>query len=112
VQLAGRSDEFEALGLGLAAMTYDERAVLAAFAAESGASFPLLQDVDAKHVLAFGVLNEAYPEGDENYGLPHPGILWIGLDGVLRDKWSVPGYRTRPPLDEVLADIRSALASE
>ena len=109
MQLAGRGEEFAELDIGLAAMTYDDRTILAGFAEENALGFPLLQDVAARHVLAYGVLNEAYPEGDDNYGLPHPGILWIGPHGVLRDKWWIPGYRSRPPLDEVLADIRTQL---
>ena len=110
MQLAGRKDAFDAQNVGLAAMTYDARELLAAFQEEAALGYPLLQDVDAVHVTAWGVLNEAYAPGNDNHGLPHPGIVWIDGDGVVRAKWAVPGYRDRPPLDAVLAEIRMQLA--
>lgn len=110
MQLARRKQDFDDLDVGLATITYDAREFLAAFHAEEDLGYPLLQDVDAVHVKAWGVLNEAYTPDDANYGIPHPGIVWIGPDGAVRAKWAVPGYRDRPPLDEVLAEIRGQLA--
>ena len=109
MQLAGRKTDFDALGIGLTAITYDAREFLAAFHADAGLGFPLLQDIGARHVLAYGVLNEQYGPDSGNYGLPHPGIIWIGPEGVVRAKWAVPGYRDRPPLDAVIAEIRTQL---
>lgn len=109
MQLAGSKDAFDALGIGLAAMTYDAREFLVAFQAEAGLGYPLLQDVGAVHVDGWGVRNEAYGPDDANYGIPHPGIVWIGSDGVVRAKWAVPGYRDRPPIGAVIAEIRAQL---
>ena len=111
MQLAEWKDAFAELGVGVTAMTYDDRAVLAAFRAENDLGYPLLQDVDAAHVNAYGVLNADYPPGDDNYGLPHPGIVWIGADGTVRAKWAVPGYRERPPFEAVRDTIRAQLAA-
>ena len=86
-------------------MTYDELPVLKAFHSEQSLSFPLLRDEDAKHVEAFGVRNEQYPPGDPNYGLPHPGILFITPEGVVAMKFAVPGYRQRPPFEDVLQAV-------
>ena len=109
MQLAQAEDDFAELGVGLAAITYDDRQVLAAFRTEHDLGYPLLQDLDALHVNRYGVRNEQYPPGDANYGLPHPGMLWIGRDGTIRAKWAVPGYRERPPIEAVVESIRAAL---
>ena len=81
--------------------------VLQLFHKEQSLGFPLLQDVDAQHVTAFGVRNEDYAEGHRAYGIPHPGILWIDASGVVRGKFAVPGYRQRPPLEEIVAVLRT-----
>lgn len=95
--------------MNIAAMTYDKRELLAAFHAEHGLGFPLLQDVDVRHVNAYGVRNEEYDVGHFGYGIPHPGILYVSPQGVVVAKFAVPGYRERPPLEEVYAAV-AALA--
>lgn len=82
-------------------MTYDEQSVLAAFHAEHELGYPLLQDVDVKHVDAFGVRNMSYEPGDGGYGIPEPGILFISPAGVVLAKFAVPGYRSRPPFEQI-----------
>ena len=109
MQLARRKDAFDDLDIGLAAITYDAREILAAFHAEQDLDYPLLQDVAAANVNAYRVRNLAYGPDDGNYGVPHPGIVWIGAEGRVRAKWAVPGYRDRPPFDEVLAELRRQL---
>jgi peroxiredoxin len=105
VQLAQWQSRFEAIGVNVAAMTYDERSILADFHSTNSLGYPLLQDEEAKHVSAYGVLNEDYEPGQANYGIPHPGILYIGGDGTVLLKFAVPGYRSRPPFSEVLDAI-------
>ena len=90
-------------------MTYDEVAVLKSFHSEQSLNFPLLRDEAAKHVEAFGVRNEQYPPGDRNYGIPHPGILFVTADGIVALKFAVPGYRQRPPLEEVLQAVTASV---
>lgn len=97
------------MGVAAAGMTYDDRAVLESFHAEQTLNYPLLQDIDVRHVDAFGIRNMDYEPGDTGYGIPYPGIIWIGTDGVIRGKWAVPSYADRPPFDEVLAEIRAQL---
>lgn len=88
-------------------MTYDDESILADFAAKNNLTYPLLQDVDVKHVNAFGVRNMNYQPGDAGYGIPEPGILYIDAEGIVRLKFAVPGYRTRPPFDDVRNAIRA-----
>ena len=87
-------------------MSYDSRAILEKFHTDQGLKYPLLQDENVKHMDAYGVRNEEYQPGDSGYGIPHPGILYIGTDGTVLLKFAVPGYRQRPPFDELLAAVR------
>ncbi len=101
VQLEEWRPQFEAIGLKVAGMTYDDLEILTAFHAERELGYPLLADENAKHAIAFDVLNENYKPGDFAYGVPHPGVLHITPDGVIAAKIAVPGYRRRPPMEAV-----------
>ena len=105
VQLAQWQERFAQIGVNVAAMTYDDRSVLAAFHEKQGLNYPLLQDEGVKHVNAYGVRNEAYAEGHNGYGIPEPGILFVNPQGVIELKFAAPGYRERPPLEEIYAAI-------
>lgn len=107
VQLAQWQEKFAELGVNVAAMTYDDQRLLADFHDAQSLNYPLLQDVDRKHVDAYGVRNTSYEPGDGGYGIPHPGILYIGRDGTILLKFAVPGYRQRPPFSELLDAIRA-----
>ena len=86
VQLGEWQDDFESVGVKVAAMTYDSRGVLAAFHDAQHLGYPLLQDVDVKHVNAYGVRNRDYEPGDSGYGIPYPGVLYVGRDGTVLAK--------------------------
>lgn len=105
MELEENLSALQALGVNAAGMTYDDRTSLAAFHAEQDLGYPLLQDVDARHALAYGVLNEQYSPGDRNYGIPHPGILFISPEGIVVAKFAAPGYRKRPPMEEVVEAV-------
>ena len=107
MQLEENRAQFEALGVKVAGMTYDAQSILADFHAEQNLGYPLLKDENATHVNAYGVRNEEYPEGARAYGIPHPGILFIGADGVVKAKYAVPGYRKRPPFEQLLEDVKA-----
>ena len=107
MQLEEYRKEFAALGVSVAGMTYDSREVLQNFHAARGLGYPLLQDERVTHVNAYGIRNEEYPEGSRAYGIPHPGILFIGPDGVVKAKYAVPGFRKRPPFERLLEDVKT-----
>ena len=88
--------------MNVAAITYDPVEQQKAFAEASGIEFPLLVDEEVAHVEAFGILNEEYVPGDAGYGIPHPGVFYIDADRVIRLKFAVPGYRQRPPMQDIL----------
>ena len=49
---------FQALGVEVAAMSYDDVPPLTAFAADEDIGYPLLSDKGAKHVDALGIRNK------------------------------------------------------
>lgn len=111
VQLASWKEKFAALDVNVAAMTYDDQSVLAKFHDDNRLGYPLLQDVDVKHVNAFGIRNMNYEPGDSGYGIPEPGILFIDPDGVVRAKFAVPGYRSRPAFEEIYRVVGEAIGN-
>ena len=104
--------QFEALGVGVAGMTYDDPEHIQQFHEEWELEFPLLRDVDGQHVDAWGIRNEQYGEGTFAYGIPYPGMVLLSPDGTILAKFAEPGYRARPAWDAVLEDVRSALAGD
>ena len=101
MELTKWQDQFAALGVAVAGMTYDDVPVLANFAAERDIGYPLLSDKGAKHVNALGIRNEQYGADHFAYGVAHPGIFFVDAQGVVRLKRAVPGYRERPSLEEL-----------
>ncbi len=95
-------DQFEALGINVATMTYDPVATLAEAADEYQTSFPLLFDEDVKHFNAMGIRNLDYEPGHRAYGIPYPGIFLLDADGVIRAKFAEEDYRMRPDFSLVL----------
>ncbi len=91
-------------------MTYADVAKLKAFHDAENLGYPLLQDENAKHVNALGIRNEGYEEGHNMYGIPHPGVMFVDNNGIIRAKYAIPGYRSRPPFEELLAHISGLVA--
>ena len=97
------------IGVNVAGMTYDSLEVLAGFHESEKLGYPLLKDNGAEHVIAFGVLNDDYEEGHRAYGIPHPGILLIAPSGQILAKYALPGYRKRPPFEELYEHVAASL---
>ena len=105
-----RQGDFEALGVNVAAMSYDDVEALGEFADAQNVGYALLSDAGSKHVNALGIRDEQYEKEHFAYGVPKPGVLFIDAAGVIRLKRATPGYRDRPPLDELLAAVKAAVA--
>ena len=63
MELQDRMAELAGAGIGIAAISYDSQAVLAAFTEKRGIIFPLLSDSDSSVITAFGILNTVVAEG-------------------------------------------------
>ena len=100
-------DQFEAAGIRVAGMTYDDAEIIQAFHGEWDIGYPLLRDVDGAHVDAWGIRNEQYGEGTFAFGVPHPGIALIAPDGKILAKWAIEGYRARADWSSVLEEAQA-----
>ena len=90
-------------------MTYDSASVMSAFVDERSISFPMLRDIDGKHVDAWGIRNDDYGLGTFGYGITHPGVVWISADGLILAKWALKGYKDRADWNEVLDEVAAAI---
>ncbi|HXN50161.1 MAG TPA: redoxin domain-containing protein [Bryobacteraceae bacterium] len=81
-------------GLGLAAISYDSRAVLHDFSLRKGIAFPLLSDHESTVIRAYGVADRRYRKGTQIdvdssgevpvYGLADPSVFVLDPDGTVR----------------------------
>ena len=86
------------------ALSYDAVPTLATFAAAHGITYPLLSDAGSQVIRSLGILNTNLQPTDEHYGIPHPGIYFIGADGRVVDKVFHDTHRTRDATVTTLRD--------
>jgi peroxiredoxin len=96
------SEEFRELGFGIATLTYDPPDMLKLAESDFAVNFPLLRDINRKHVEAFGILNKDYSPGDFAYGIPEPGIMLIDPQGTIQVKFAEENFRERPDWADVI----------
>ena len=82
---------------------------LKAMAEDLGLELTLLVDVDAEVIRAYGVLNESDRKGR---AIPHPTVVVVDRDRVVRWLHSDDNYRERPPAELVLEAIDRLLAAD
>ena len=107
VDLQSIESELLASGWQIAGLSYDTPEKLAAFAAKSDVSFPLLSDPGSETIKAFGLLNEEVSPTSRSFGIPHPALVFINSDGTIAAVIREEGYRTRPSLDAIRTQIES-----
>lgn len=102
IQLQEHKAEFDAAGIGIVAMTYDDPALQQAFVDKWGIEYPILHDIDTLSFRTLGILNEEQRPGERGYGIPHPGMIVIDTSGVVVGKLFLEAYSVR-------VDARSSL---
>jgi peroxiredoxin len=107
VELQGYADKFKALGYGVAAISYDNTEILKSFTQKHNLTYPLLSDQLAATVKAYGILNKDYEMGDDNYGIPYPGVVIINPAGNIDHKYFFKGYRKRVKFVELYQQLNS-----
>ncbi|MXW07166.1 MAG: peroxiredoxin family protein [Gammaproteobacteria bacterium] len=105
-----RVSEFNEAGVAVSASTYDSVKQNAEFKSSEELTYPLLSDQDAKTVKALGILNERYEEGSRPYGVPHPGVILVDMDGKVVLKRAEERYSDRPSMDDLLEDVKEFVA--
>ena len=78
-------------------VSYDSPEILSRFAKRRKVTFPLLADVGSKVIDAYGLRNEGRRDG-----IPHPGTVVIGKDGMVVAKLFHEGYRKRHLSTEII----------
>lgn len=98
--------KIEAAGVTVVGVSYDSVDVLKTFAENKKVTFPLLSDPDSKTIAAYALRNKETAGksfGKVNLdGVPYPGTLLIGTDGVIKAKLFVDGYKERHSVDELV----------
>jgi peroxiredoxin len=100
------SGQTNALGVRLAVATYDPVDVLASFSRKFHIKNALLSDEGSKVIRALGILNEEHGPGSFAHGIPHPMVLVLDANGILRHRFSQEHYSERADKIEVLNAAR------
>lgn len=98
--------KIEAAGVKVVGVSYDSVEVLKGFADKQKITFPLLSDPDSKTIAAYALKNKEtagkkFGKVDLD-GVPYPGTILVGTDGVVKAKLFVDGYRERHGTDELV----------
>ena len=120
MELQSRYADLQERGLGLAVITYDPTATLAAFAAARGITFPLLSDEDSATIREYGLLNDAMnpdraPEErravmERMYGIPHPGTLALDPSGRVTARFFEAAIQERFTVSSIAVRMGNAVA--
>ena len=88
--------KFEAAGIKLYALSYDDQETLAEFAHNQRVQYTLLSDTDSKVIKQYGLLNEQLSKKDAFlYGIPYPGVFVCDEDGTVISKFFHDSYKKR-----------------
>jgi peroxiredoxin len=107
IELNEYADKFESLGYGVAAISYDSTETLNTFSQQHSLTYPLLSDQVAATVSAYGILNKDYKMGDDNYGIPYPGVVVVDPAGNIAHKYFFKGYRKRVKFNDLYQKLNS-----
>jgi len=80
--------DFDAAGVAVYALSYDEADALKDFREAHSITYPLLSDADSAVIRSFGILNTLIdPDDHPWYGIPYPGTYVISADGAITHKF-------------------------
>lgn len=101
------AQDLDALGWPMVAVSYDPTETLQRFSIANKLKYQLLSDKGSKAIDAFGIRNESVKGSARVDGIPHPLILFIGADGMVKAKLYEQRYQDRPPSGLVLETAKS-----
>lgn len=107
IELNAESENILESGWQVVGLSYDTPEKLETFSGQSNISFPLVSDTGSETIKAFGLLNEEVNEESRAYGIPHPALVFIDTNGVVKAVLREEGYRDRPSIDAVNETIAS-----
>lgn len=109
IQLEQNRAAFEASGIGMVAITYDDPLLQQAFIDKFGIDIPVLSDINGLSFKTLGILNNSYQSGDAQYGIPHPGMIVVDPQGVVVGKLFLEAYSSRVDSAAALIFARQVL---
>ncbi|CCE04670.1 conserved hypothetical protein [Bradyrhizobium sp. STM 3843] len=112
----------DAAGGHVVAITPELQLFTQKFKTESGATFPVLTDLDNGYALSLNLAIWLGPEiqellayqdmpsfhGNDGWLLPIPAVFVVGRDGLVKARFVDPDFRKRMEIDELVAALRSA----
>lgn len=101
------SADIEARGFRLAALSYDDPAVLKKFADAQNIQYMLLSDKGSKIIDTYGIRDPQYTEG-RAVGVPYASIFVMSPDGKVMGKTVSSDYKVRPSGPEVMALLNTS----
>lgn len=96
-----RLADFTALDTQILAIAPDQTPGLAKLTTDLTLGFPVLFDAELKIIAAYGVRNTDFPS------LPHPTVVLVDKQGIVRFVQVDEDYRRRPPPDDLLTAIKA-----
>jgi hypothetical protein len=99
--------DFDAAGVAVYALSYDEADALRDFREAHGITYTLLSDPDSEVIRSFGILNTLIDPGDHPwYGIPYPGVYVIGADGAITHKFFENNLAVRAGPEQLLRAVQ------
>ena len=103
--------KFEAAGIKLYALSYDDQETLAEFAENQRIPYTLLSDTRSMVIKQYGLINEQLTAADGPlYGIPYPGVYVCDEQGVVTSKFFHDSYKKRESpemlIDAALGEIQ------
>ena len=105
IELNDHAEKFRKLGYGLAAISYDNTAILKEFSENKDISYPLLSDQNVRTMSAYNIVNSKYAVGDDNYGIPYPGVVIIDKTKKVINKHFFKGYKNRVKFSDLYSEL-------
>ena len=89
-------EKFEANGIKLYALSYDDQETLTEFERHHQIRYTLLSDIDSAVIKQFGLLNTEVSKSDAFlYGIPFPGVYVCDENGIVVSKFFHDSYKKR-----------------
>jgi hypothetical protein len=99
--------EFDAAGVAVYALSYDEADALRDFGEAHGITYTLLSDPDSEVVRSFGILNTLIdPDDHPWYGIPYPGTYVVNADGAITHKFFDNNLAVRTGPEQLLRAVQ------
>lgn len=113
MQLQEKMSAFDALGISVLAISYDEPDALKDFQDAYRITYTLLSDPDSKVIRDYGILNTLIAEDDHPwFGIPFPGTYVTDSQGIITHKFFENNLVLRVGPEELLRAVDGDALSE